>query len=55
MFRVLLVVALIGVTFDAYRYQGLYTRTVIDSTIEGVSRISRSNDTTQGVTAKQPS
>ena len=55
MFRVLLIVALIGVTYDAYRYQGLYTRTVIDSTIEGVSRISQSIDSTQGKTAKQPS
>lgn len=55
MFRILLIVALLAVTYDAYRHQGLYTRTVIDGTIEGVSRISQSINTTQGTTAKQPS
>ncbi len=39
--RLILLIALIAVGYDAYVWQGQTTRTVVDGAVQGVERLSR--------------
>jgi hypothetical protein len=54
MFRILLLLALVAVTYDAYSHQGFHTRAAIDGTIAGVHSLTQSVETRQPATAEQP-
>ena len=55
MLRLLLLLALVGVTYDAYTHQGLYTRTAIDGAIAGVHNLTQSVENRQPVAPEWPS